>query len=332
MAHEPIPSARRAAVSRGPGRAARLARLRERLIGRPTGAADLARELGVTRRTVERDLATLRDELGAPLEVDAHHRYALPVPTTALNAVEALAVYSATRLLTHTGVGDRHYRSALVKLARQLPEPARGVLLRRVDALAADAGDRTLELVAQAWFEQRVLRCRYRSANGAAAQRRDLEVYFFELNRRNHEPYVLAFDRTNRRRVLVFKLARMQDVHLLDERYEPPADFDPEAALADSFGIVVGETVWVTLLADAGVARRFRELEGDGLIVDAEHPDGRLALRLRATLDAEGRALEAVPWLLGWGGAIEVVGPPDVRAAVAEAHRRAAGRYEADEA
>jgi predicted DNA-binding transcriptional regulator YafY len=184
-----------------------------------------------------------------------------------------------------------------------------------------------LDLVAQAWFQRRVLRCRYHAATGSDASRRDLEVYFFELNRVNHEAYVLAFDRTKRRRVLSFKLARMSEVQLLDEPYEVPASFDPAEALAGSFGIVMGEPVWVTLRVAPSVARRFRETREPRFEVQAEEPDGALVVRVRATLDADGRALELIPWLIGWAAGIEVLEPVEVRAAVAEGHRAAAALY-----
>jgi predicted DNA-binding transcriptional regulator YafY len=316
-------------VSRGPGRAVRLARLRERLRGGPVGVADLAQELAVTRRTVERDLVTLRDHLGHAVEVDDRHRYRIKDGPSALNDVEALAVYSAARLLAHTGVGERHYRSAMTKLARQLPEPARGVLLQRIDRLRPAPDDRVLDQVAQAWFQRRVLRCRYRSAGRDEASWRDLEVYFFELNRRNLEPYVLAFDRSERQQVLVFKLARMRDVTLLNARYEVPPGFDPEAALRGSFGIVVGEGVAVDLRVSPVAARRLQERADPALeLLEGEAAGGWRRARLHGTLDTEGRALELVPWLLGWGGEVEVMGPADVRREVAAALRRAAAHYE----
>jgi predicted DNA-binding transcriptional regulator YafY len=307
-----------ASMSRAASRSVRLNRLRERLQLGPVGVMQLARELSVTRRTIERDLITLRDDLGEAVVVDAQHRYRLGGGPSFLNAVEALATYSAVRLLQHTGVGERHYRSSMVKLAQSLPEPARGVLLRRVAVLVASPDDRVLDLVAQAWFEQRVLRCRYQSAASAEPGVRDLEIYFFELNRRNHEPYVIAFDRSKRRQTLVFKLARMRDVHLLAERYEPPADFDADRQLANSFGIVLGEQVVVELLLTPQAAKRFAEGADSAVELLGPQPDGRTAARLHGTLDADGNALELIPWLLGWGDAVEVISPPEVRAAVME--------------
>jgi len=317
-------------MSRAANRAARLTRLRERLRERPWRVVDLARAEGVGRRSIERDLVTLADELGEAVVADEQRRYRIAGGPSGLNDVEALALYSAARLLLHTGVGERHYRSAMLKLARQLPEPARAALVARAAGLQPAPIDRTLDLVAQAWFQQRVLRCRYRSVNSGTSDRRDLEIYFVELGRRNHEAYALAYDRTRRRRVLVFKLARMSDVQLSNDRYQVPASFDPERALAESFGIVMGLPVSVEVLVDAGSAPQFQEL-ADGTLERTEpHPDGSLRAWVRGTLDANGHALELVPWLVGWGGALEVVAPIAVREAVAAAHRRAAARYALD--
>jgi predicted DNA-binding transcriptional regulator YafY len=98
-----------------------------------------------------------------------------------------------------------------------------------------------LDLVAQAWFQGRVLRCEYRSSRGRNWHPNEYEIYFFELNRRNLEPYVVAFERTYAREVRVFKLARMRNLRLLDDYYEVPEDFDPHEFLAGAWGIVVGE-------------------------------------------------------------------------------------------
>jgi len=112
-------------VNRTVGKAQRLASLREELERRPRSVVELAHLHGYTRRTIERDLVTLSEDMGVDLRKDDKHRYFVPNKPTALNEVEALAVYSATRLLLHTGVGERHYRAALEKLARQVPETAR---------------------------------------------------------------------------------------------------------------------------------------------------------------------------------------------------------------
>lgn len=308
----------------------RVERLREleRLLQlRPHTVVDLAERTGAGRRSIERDLVYLREAHGDRLHTDDRHRHHLRSRAALLHDVEALAMYMAARMLTHTGIGERHYRQTMTTLAQQVPEPARSALLRRVDALRSHDRDRVLDLVAQAWFGRRVLRCRYESA-ARRWSKRDLEVYFVEVGRRNHEPYVLAVDRAAPGKVLVFKFARMREVSVTHETYEIPPDFDPDAVIGDAFGVILGESVRVTVRLRRGVAMAFREVAGEALVSLAEEPDGSALAVVRGTLDSHGRALELVPWLLGWGDAVEVLEPAAVREDLVGTLRRAAAQYE----
>lgn len=318
-------------MSHGPTRtaskAARLTDLQQRLTLRPYGIAELARQYGVTRRTIERDLQTLRD-LGHGL-IESGHRYALPDRPSDLNEVEALAVYSATRLLVHTREGGGPYRTALEKLARRLPGPARSTTLAAVDRLEPGPDDRLLDLVAQAWFRGRVLRCTYHGATSGSQRRLDLEIWFFELNRRNLEPYVLAYDRTHAHAVRMYKLARMRDVRLLSERYVIPSDFDPLTHLDGAWGVVVGEPITVRLRVTPGAADWFREQRHRDpavRIVDDLGHDGLIAT-LHGHIGSDGEPNEMLSFLLGWGPLIEVMTPDTVRERVARAVRDAAALY-----
>ena len=316
-------------AARTVSRARRLNDLREQLVLRPRSVVELAKAHGTSRRSIERDLRTLDEEMGVDLRTDGRGRWFVPARPSALNEVEALAVYSATRLLLHIGVGERHYRAALEKLSLQVPEPARSVLLRSVAGLASAPEDRVLDLVAQAWFQRRVLGCDYYSAYSGDTKPRRLEIYFYELNRRNLEPYVLAFDRNGRQRVLVFKLARMRNVRLLDDGYEIPADFDPVAHLDGSFGILAGRQVEVVVRASPKVAARMTESGDRNVQVGEALTGGDRVVRVTGTLDSEGRAMELLPWLLGWGGAIEVISPVEVRDQVRAELAGALANYDA---
>lgn len=316
-------------MTRAANRATRLTLLRDELKRRPRSVVELAKQMGVGRRTIERDLQALADDLGEKLEVDENFRYSIKVKRGGLNDVEALALYSAARLLQHTGVGAKHYQNAMLTLAQQLPEPARSALVKGVERLKAGPRDRVLDIVAQAWFQQRVLRCRYGSINSGTTERRDLEVYFVEIGRRNNEAYVLAFDRTKRQEILVFRLSRMQDVYLLDETYTVPEDLDVHARLED--GVVIGEKIEVTVRVDKSVAEQFKDDTRHLLNSFEPLPNGDAIAKLRGTLDTRGRALELQPRLLSWGGFIEVVEPASVRADVAEAVQAAAAYYTDDD-
>src|SRR5690606_20774162 len=119
----------------------------------------------------------------------------------------------------------------------------------------------------------------------------------------------------------------MQDVQLLDDTYVVPTDFDPEAALDDAFGVVVGDSVEVSVRVTPDAAPQFKELAEGSLISVEKQADGGIIARLQGTLDTRGRAIELLPWLVGWGGAVEVLAPQHVRDAVREAHAAALEMY-----
>jgi predicted DNA-binding transcriptional regulator YafY len=240
-------------------------------------------------------------------------------------------MHSAARLLVHTGVGERHYRSVLAKLADQLPDPARATLVKSMDQLSPRGDGRVLDLVAQAGFQGRVLRCEYRSSRGRNWHPNEYEIYFYELNHRNLEPYIVALERSYSREVRVFKLARMRNLRLLDEYYEVPEDFDPHEFLAGAYGIVVGEkAAEVKLRAEPTVAAWFREREAhdENVRLVREFDDGGLEAVVTGWLAANGDAHELMSFLLGLGPNVEVLEPQEIRERVARELKAAAGRYE----
>ena len=127
--------------------------------------------------------------------------------------------------------------------------------------------------------------------------------------------------------MLVFKLARMADVRLLDDTYEIPADFDPTSQLHSSFGIVVGEEVQIDLKVPEQVARRMAEGGDRNVRLGECTPDGKRSVHVIGTLDDSGKPLELVPWLLSWGDSIEVISPLEVREAVRQQLQRALMAY-----
>jgi predicted DNA-binding transcriptional regulator YafY len=87
---------------------------------------------------------------------------------------------------------------------------------------------------------------------------------------------------------------------------------------------VVGDDtpVEVTLRFAPGVAARVAETRWHPSQRTEVAPDGSLLWRATVT-----GILEVRSWILGWGADVEVVGPPDLRAWVAEQVARAAATY-----
>lgn len=204
----------------------------------------------------------------------------------------------------HTRINERGYRTALTKLANALPEPARSYLhdsVADIEALSSE-GSRTLDQVAQAWFEGRVLRFDYHAPIGSGRpHRNDLAVYFVEISPANLAPYVIGYERSYFRAIRTFRLDRIAHARVLDERYTIPDDFDPHAYLATAWGIVAGPPLEVRLrfrhdVADRVHARRHRNLRIDGT-TDA----GDLLVTVRCGQDKHGLPVDLLPWLFSFG-------------------------------
>jgi len=317
-------------TTRATSRALRLRLLEALLEQAPRTATELALHFATSNRTIQRDLEALED-LGHTLERRGR-RYHLAPASTALNPVEALAVHSATRLLVHhTQVNERHYRSALTKLARQLPQPARRFLEASVEGieLLSSDGSRTLDMVAQAWFDGRVLRFDYTAPIGSGRPHPyKFEVSFFEINPMNLAPYVIGRERSFFQSVITLRLDRMAHARLLDERYTVPDDFDPHAHLQSAWGIVAGRPLEVQVRIDAATAPHVLGRRHRNLRVDAHTDDGDVIVTITCGQDKHGVPVDLLPSLLGWGPGVEVLAPEHVRAYVASHVRAAAAHYD----
>lgn len=296
------------------------------------GARDLTLRLGLQAnqlRSVQRDLGDLTAD--GTLERTPDGKYRCPPKNSTLNPVEALAVYSAARMLYHhASEYNEHYLSALEKLTTQLPAPA-----RRVAQLANEAyrqrpnagSSRTFEVVAQAWLQGRVLRCEYRSLSRPEPTRMELIIYFIELGARNREGYAIGINRLKGGDTpYVYRLSRMSGATLLQDPCEIPGDFHPLKFLSNAWGVMTGPSTRVELHFTPEVKARVAETHFT--------PDAQLqVLRSGYTrvVFTVGGWLELVHWLLGWGGEVEVIEPAELRAAVAAGHAKGAAVYAAGE-
>ncbi|MGM9322589.1 helix-turn-helix transcriptional regulator [Deinococcus aquaticus] len=299
------------------------------------GARELTAHLGLPPsklRSVQRDLEDL--QLTGEIERVGSGRYRRPARASTLNPVEALAVYSATRMLHHHAAGyNEHYLSALQKLTAQLPGTARHVAEQANAAYRQRRGaqggaqaegssaSRTFELVARAWLEGRVLRFEYHSPTRVSTV--ELIIYFIELNPQNRQAYAIGVNRLRDGDVpFVFRLARMRDAQLLTDTCEIPSSFDPLEFLSGAWGIMTGEPTRVELFFSPAVRDRVRETPLGPQADVAPLASGHTRVVLTV-----GGWKELVPWILGWGGEVEVIAPAGLRSHVAQAHAQGAQLY-----
>ena len=290
---------------------------------------EMARDLGVVRRTAER----LRDAVLALFptaeEVSDHPskrwriRGGLSGFEQAPTAEELLELTKAAQGLRAAGEPAR--AQALESLERKLKAAMRSAALTRLapdlealvraETIAVQAGPRpsadeaVLTQIRQALLAQRPLGFVY-SRPGAEARRRVVAPCGLMFGRAN---YLVAADRQSGR-VQTYRLDRMTAVHAEEGHAPPPVDFDLSAFASRSFGIYQDAVEDVVLRVAPGEkadeARAWRWHPTQTL---EDQPDGGVVVRFSAS------GMRELAWhLFSWSGSVTVLAPERLRRVIAD--------------
>ncbi len=316
-------------------RLARFYRVVRYLADHPEGVRidAVARFVGMSPRTVYRDLRALEDEIGIPVWSEAG-RWGVEasafLPPLRLTLGEAMTFFLAARLLArYADEYDPDMAAAFQKLAEVLPPVLAAHLARTLDQLAARPADapfsQHVRLLTRAWAESRVVEITYETgAYDAARATRVARVqpYLIEPSAAGHALYLIGFDET-RGAVRTFKIERIRAVSVTPARFEPPEAGAVEARLGTAWDIIADqEMVEVRLSFSAAVAERVLEATWHPSQRTERTPDGGLLWRASVPGTLEIRA-----WILSWGAEVEVLAPAELRAELGAALRAAAARY-----
>ncbi len=301
---------------------------------RQWAGSELARRLGVTERTLRRDVERLR-ELG--YRVDATRGLAggyrlaagSQLPPLLLNDDEAVAVAVGLRLAATQGLvdGEQTTLSALAKFEQLLPS----VLRRRVNALGEHlrpSHPRTggvtpavLGELALACRDHERIRFRYRAADGTETDRSTEPLSVVALR---HAWYLVCWD-VDRADWRTFRIDRITRPHHTGLRFAPrPAPGGDPVAFVESSLRTLFRTVSAELVIDLPVAAVTERL-GSWSRGAQDLGDGRTRLPI------EGEALESLLMFLVWIPAdvgYEIHGNDELLAAAARigARMQAGGR------
>ena len=324
-------------IGRKRDRLARLLSVASILYSRGSGesgvaVSEIARLTGMTTRTVYRDINALDEELGVPVFQADRGRYGIDrkffLPPLRLTVPEAIVLFLASRLIARwSDQYDAAVVSAFTKLADALPQP----IARHVAATMLAIGEhdpnepfsRSFSAVARGWAEGRVVEIDYDPGTGPRKKTR-VQPYFLEPDAALRSVYLIGFDEPAQA-MRTYKVERIRSATLTQDRYEIPEDFDPDAWLANSWGIWSSDgtpTVRIRLRFDPSIAHRVREAVWHRSQELVELPDGGVELAV-----AVAGIVEIRPWILSWGDGVEVLEPPELRESVAGAVERAAARY-----
>ena len=301
--------------------------------------AALRDSLGVSRATLRRDLAYMRDRFNAPLEYDreanGYHlgkprsgpRYELP--GLWLNAEEIHALLSTLQLLGNLQPG------LLDSQVTPLVERLRAILgsgdhswqevekrIRIFQPGRRECQARHFGIIAAAVLKRVRLRIRHYNRNENRETEREISPQRLIHYRENW--YVDAYCHM-RKGVRSFAVDAIRDAALGDKRAKeiPKAQLDQH--LASGYGIFAGRKVeWATLKFTAHAAR--------WVSAQVWHP------RQRARVEKDGSYVLEIPYaddrelvmeILKYGADVEVLAPASLRKRVCESISKAAQRYSA---
>jgi predicted DNA-binding transcriptional regulator YafY len=274
-----------------------------------------------SHRAILRDIQDLRDQ---DYSIEANNKrpqtYSLtrePPPT--LRADEALAAHIALRLLFHhTSNPPQSYKNALEKILLTMPTEIQKIAqLSLPNNQGSNEKYFYFEKIARCWTERRVISFDYLafSTTSQKARKNELEIYFVEVSRSNFEIYVIG-RRINHPpyEVRTFMLSLMKGITPLDQHYEIPLDFDPQAFLSDAWGVIGNrESMLVRLRFDASVRRWLENRRFPGVIHHQTDENGHYILTIQIGVNNKGEPQELMPFIRGWGAKVEVLEPQELR-------------------
>lgn len=278
----------------------------------------LASELGVTKRTIQRDIEVLTSA-GFPVTsemrngtvfwrfMEGFHAEA-PV---ALTLTEQMALYFAKGLFKPLQ-GTPMYQSldsAIQKIGSQLPAQSfkflrgliHGISVSNFGLKDYSRSKDVIEKLTRAVFNKFTVRILHRTPQHKEPIEREVDPY--RLWYVNNGLYLVGHDhlKTDLR---VFAVERIQSVALTNRRFEVPPDFNFEDFKQTAFNMIWGEPQEVKIRFSPSQAPYIRERTWHPSQQIEIEPDGSIILTLKvADLD------EVKRWLIGFGAEARVVVP-----------------------
>ncbi|HYM53047.1 MAG TPA: YafY family protein [Candidatus Dormibacteraeota bacterium] len=299
-------------------------------------AAELARELEVSERTVHRDVDAL-SAAGVPIYAERGPHggvrlvegYRTRLTGMTADEAEALFLSGLPGPAAELGLGTV-MTAARLKVLAALPEELRARASRLVERFHLDAagwfrvGESVphLPTLAEAVWECRCVRISYDRGDGSVE--RLLQPLGVVL--KGGTWYLVAH---RDEEVRTYRVSRVVEAELLDEQFERPLDFDLASYWMESSAAYERELprLEVVVRVDPAYLEQLGDVVGEGTVAAAERlqePDAegwtRLRMRVKDPDEAPGQ-------LLRLGSHLEVIDPPDVRERVISLARGALVRH-----
>ena len=316
-------------------RAARYLRIARILHAHPDGirAEELAEQVGVSKRTVYRDIEAMANDAEVPIWQDKG-RFGLEegafLPPLALTLHEATTLFLAARVLAKANdEHDAELIGAFVKLAGILPPVLAEHIRATVDAFARTPRNeqftRVFRVLAEAWANRRVVEIEYDSGvyePGKGSERRRVQPWAIEPSALTHALYLIGWDESRGAR-RTFKVERILAASLTPQAFAADSAATTALDMLRAWDVIADEEPTdVVIRFSPTVAKRAAETRWHPSQELEPQPDGSLIWRGRVAGLREIRI-----WILGWGADAEVIAPPELRETIADELARATELY-----
>lgn len=296
--------------------------------GNLSSARHFAEQLGVTWRTIMRDLDFLRDDEGAPIEYDATRKgYYLSddtwrLPPIELNRGEVFAFSIAGKLLERfQGTAlDVDMSSLMQKVAESLDGNVTldiESLTERFTVLQEDyvVQDPAIWKRLAAYMDNaEQIMVQYRKFNGAV-KKYVLNPYHLLAY---HGNWYLLAETTGNDKIATFAVSRILEMAPTGLTFKMPESFSVQDHMKALFGITGGEKPFdVRLRFMPGISAYIKERVWHPTQQITERRDGSIELRMRTA-----GWKELVRWILSWQPDVHVISPKRLRERVAEKLRQ----------
>ncbi|MFK5921144.1 MAG: WYL domain-containing protein [Verrucomicrobiota bacterium] len=290
---------------------------------------NLSKKLGVTKKTIQRDITYMQNELDLPLVYDkSRHGYfynkaVQDFPMFKATSEDIVALFLARKALEP--LKGTPLEAQLGQSFRQIAASMQGqVIFRWTDLDQAFsikepgvtiADVRLFEKITDAVLKGHEIRFDYKKLGARKKESRHLQPY--HLTEVDGGWYVVGFD-LKRKAKRTFAFQRITGMQLLkSKRFVRPDDFELSEHLS-GFG------VWENTKADGGKYKIRIRFSGWAAQLVSErrwHPSQNITQKnkngslIELSLEL-GNLKEVTRWILSWGGQAKVLAPKELKAAV----------------
>lgn len=280
----------------------------------------LARELEVSRKTVQRDIEYMRDQLGEPIDYDAslhgyyYTEHVESFPSVQISESELFALLVAEKAIDqYRGTPyEGPLSSALNKFSGAL-RASGNVALYDLDSAVlfkplgvSDINVELFQVLSRAVVCAEEVKFRYKKVKGSKYEERHVQPYYMMCI--DNLWYLFTYD-LKRKASRLFALTRIKDIELIGKHFKKDPNVCTDKEARAGFGAFLGEATIEVVIEFDRVASGFvkeRKWHPDQQIKDLSN--GKIVFTVKVV-----SMTEIESWVLRWGAHAVVKKPVKLR-------------------